>query len=108
MVRLLLDKDTGLGQEALATALAMAVENGHEAVVRLLLENGTDFEFQDLYGRTALAMAVEKWYEGVQMILLEAQYTEPVTDYTWLTAPDSTGTERTANSTRASCNLALE
>lgn len=47
-MRLLLEKSTILDQEtlttALMTALAMAVENGHEAVVELLLENGADLD----------------------------------------------------------------
>ena len=54
------------------TPLSWAAENGHEAVVELLLENGAELETRDTrYGQTPLSWAVEKGHEAVVKLLLE-------------------------------------
>ncbi|KAI9855850.1 MAG: hypothetical protein M1813_009369 [Trichoglossum hirsutum] len=66
------------------TALQLAVENGHEAVVRLLLKNGADvngeeeevevkdeFKRTTVRRRTALHLATKSGYEAVVRLLLE-------------------------------------
>ena len=54
------------------TPLSYAVENGHEAVVKLLLEKGADLESQDQYdGRTLLLWAAKNGHEAVVKLLLE-------------------------------------
>ena len=53
-------------------ALYSAAENGHEAVVRLLLENEADVNMKDWWnGRTALHSAAENGHEAVVRLLLE-------------------------------------
>ncbi|KAI0533882.1 hypothetical protein GGR58DRAFT_516571 [Xylaria digitata] len=47
------------------TPLSWAAEKGHEAVVRLLLKRGADFQTKDTYGRTPLSLAVRKRHEAV-------------------------------------------
>ena len=54
------------------TALSYTAENGHEAVVKLLLENsGIDPDSKDSDGRTALSYAAENGHEAVVKLLLE-------------------------------------
>ncbi|MCJ1261200.1 Ankyrin-2 [Lobaria immixta] len=53
------------------TALHLAAENGHETVVRLLLEKGVDFEAKNSFGLTALHLAAEGGHEAVTRLLLE-------------------------------------
>jgi ankyrin repeat protein len=43
---------------------------GHEAVVNLLLENGTNFEAKSKYNRTPLSCAVDKGREAIVKLLL--------------------------------------
>ena len=45
--------------------------NGHEAVVKLLLEKGADIESKDDYGRTPLSWAAEGGHKAVVKLLLE-------------------------------------
>src|SRR5947207_13511575 len=48
------------------TALSWAAQNGHEAVVKLLLEKGAKLELKDSsYGQTALLWEVVKGHEAV-------------------------------------------
>ncbi|KAJ9659039.1 hypothetical protein H2198_003328 [Neophaeococcomyces mojaviensis] len=54
------------------TPLTWAAEKGHEAVVKLLVENGADLEAKDKkHGRTPLLWAAEKGHEAVVKLLLE-------------------------------------
>jgi ankyrin repeat protein len=53
------------------TPLLYAAENGHEAVVKLLLEQGAELETKDLDGRTPLSRAVENGHEAVVKLLVE-------------------------------------
>jgi ankyrin repeat protein len=47
------------------TAVHNAAGDGHEAVVRLLLEKEVDFEARNKDGKTALHIAAEKWHGEV-------------------------------------------
>ncbi|KAK3347574.1 hypothetical protein B0H65DRAFT_460823 [Neurospora tetraspora] len=48
----------------------MAAKNGHEAVVKLLLDTSkVDAGAQDRYGRTALHIAAENGHEAVVKLL---------------------------------------
>ena len=61
-------KDTHYGR----TPLSWAAENGHEVVVKLLLEQGAELESKDTrYGRTPLSWAAENGHEAVVKLLLE-------------------------------------
>jgi hypothetical protein len=52
--------------------LSWAAENGHEAVVKLLLEKGAELESKDKrWGRTPLSWAAEKGHEAVVKLLLK-------------------------------------
>ena len=54
------------------TPLSWAVEQGHKAVVRLLLEHGPELELKDnRRGRTALSLAAQHGHEAVVHQLLE-------------------------------------
>jgi ankyrin repeat protein len=54
------------------TPLLYAVENGHEAVVKLLLERGAVLKTEDSnYGRTPLSWAAENGHKAVVKLLLE-------------------------------------
>jgi ankyrin repeat protein len=51
--------------------LLWAAEEGHEAVVKLLLEKGAELEAKDSSGWTALIWAAEKGHEAVVKLLLK-------------------------------------
>ncbi|UKZ55877.1 hypothetical protein TrVGV298_009701 [Trichoderma virens] len=54
------------------SGLLYAVWNGHEAVVKQLLDNGADLECKDKeYGRTLLSWAAQYGHEAVVRLLLE-------------------------------------
>ena len=54
------------------TPLSYAAEKGHEAVVKLLLEKGTELETKDKkYGQTPLSWAAGNGHEAVVKLLLE-------------------------------------
>jgi ankyrin repeat domain-containing protein 50 len=59
-------KDTNNGR----TPLWWAAENGHEAVVKLLLET-MDVDSKDTDGQTPLSWAAERGHEAVVKLLLE-------------------------------------
>jgi ankyrin repeat protein len=48
-----------------------AAHNGHEAVVKLLLEKGAELESKDNYGQTLLSLAAQVGREALVMLLLE-------------------------------------
>jgi ankyrin repeat protein len=63
-------KDGEYGQ----TPLSWAAENGHEAVVKLLLDAKADVESKDTeYGRTPLSWAANRGHEAVVKLLLDAK-----------------------------------
>jgi ankyrin repeat protein len=53
------------------TPLSWAAENGHEAVVKQLIEKGADMESKDEDGQTLLSLAAENGHEAVVKQLLE-------------------------------------
>jgi hypothetical protein len=53
------------------SSLSKAAENGYEAVVKLLLEEGAKPELEDGEGRTPLGRAAEKGHKAVVKLLLE-------------------------------------
>ncbi|KAL7971405.1 hypothetical protein HDV63DRAFT_322680 [Trichoderma sp. SZMC 28014] len=53
------------------TPLFYALDNGHEATVRLLFEHGADMETKDNVGRTLLHLATKEGNEAVVRFLLE-------------------------------------
>ena len=56
------------------TPLSWAAENGHEAVVRLLIErDGININAKDRWGRTALTWAAEEGHEAVVRLLVERE-----------------------------------
>ena len=61
-----LDSKDNYGQ----TPLSWAAENGHEAVVTLLLEKGAELESKDNYGQTPLLWATRNGHMAVVRLLL--------------------------------------
>jgi ankyrin repeat protein len=60
------------------TPLSVASEEGHEAVVKLLLaEHGVDPNHKDSYGRTPLASASASGHHGVVRLLLNTNGVDP-------------------------------
>jgi ankyrin repeat protein len=54
------------------TPLSWAARNGHEAVVKLLLEKGAELETKDVYyDQTPLSWAARNGQEAVVKLLLE-------------------------------------
>jgi ankyrin repeat protein len=53
------------------TPLSLAAAQGHEAIVKLLLENGAEIEAKDKYGQTALSQACRGGHEAVIKLLLK-------------------------------------
>jgi ankyrin repeat protein len=69
VVQLLLEYD-GIDVDSLypafnSTPLTIAVERGHEEVVRMLLEKGADFEVRDIDGRSILRIAAYNRHEMI-------------------------------------------
>ena len=52
------------------TALKWAAENGHEAIVRLLLMKGADVNIKAKYGSSALFQAAQNGHEAIVQLLL--------------------------------------
>ena len=54
------------------TPLSWAAENGHKAVVELLIEKGAEIESKDdVFGQTSLSLAVKNRHEAVVKLLIE-------------------------------------
>ena len=68
---LTIGQDPNLRDTYSRTPLSWAAESGHEAVIRLLLENGAELESRDRNGRTPLSWAAESGHEAVIRLLLE-------------------------------------
>jgi ankyrin repeat protein len=51
------------------TPLLWAAENGHEAVVRLLLDQGASMDCQDIEGRMPLSKAIDSEHSTVISLL---------------------------------------
>ncbi|KAI9745909.1 MAG: hypothetical protein M1818_000590 [Claussenomyces sp. TS43310] len=51
--------------------LSWAARNGHEAVVKLILESGAYIDFQDLEGRTPLSWAAQGGHEAIVKLLVD-------------------------------------
>ena len=58
-------------KEDMGTALHRAVAEGHEEVVRFLLEHGAVVSLEDPMGRTSLALAKDKGNDVIYSLLLE-------------------------------------
>jgi ankyrin repeat protein len=56
---------------AMNTGHEWAVQEGHEAVVKLLLERGAELEAKDNNSRTPLSWAARYGHEAVVKLLLE-------------------------------------
>jgi ankyrin repeat protein len=72
-VRIILDLclHAGINGSNIDTPLCIAARNGHEAVVKLLLEKGAELEAKDRDSRTPLSWAAENGYGAVVKLLLE-------------------------------------
>jgi ankyrin repeat protein len=55
------------------TPLSYAAENGHEPIVKLLLEAKAEFNSKDKNGQTPLSWVSENGHEAIVKLLLEAQ-----------------------------------
>jgi ankyrin repeat protein len=60
-------KDKSFGR----APLSWAIENGNEAVVKLLLEHNADVQTKDKSGRTPLILASEKGFEAIARLLID-------------------------------------
>lgn len=72
IVQLLLERGVGADitdDASCRTPLHLATRNGHEAVVRVLLERGADINAKDVDGRTALHFAAEQGHEAIVRFL---------------------------------------
>ncbi|KAF9767409.1 hypothetical protein IL306_000040, partial [Fusarium sp. DS 682] len=65
------------------TPLSYTAENGHEAVVRLLLDRGAYTEAADNGGRTSLSYAAAKGYAAVVRLLLDRGAHTEAADRRW-------------------------
>ena len=59
------------------TPLSWPAWNGHDAVVKLLLEKGAELETKDSDGQTPLSWAAEDGHDAVVKLLLEKGAEKP-------------------------------
>ena len=69
--------DTDSKDENSRTPLSYAAESGHEAVVRLMLDNGVDISIENRSGRTALQLAALNSHHGIEQLLVIRGAPEP-------------------------------
>ena len=62
---------SGVCMEAVQSSLRYAAQYGHEAVTKLLLENGANVAAADNHGQTALIYAAKGGHEAVTKLLLD-------------------------------------
>ncbi|KAL6814616.1 hypothetical protein V8C40DRAFT_107231 [Trichoderma camerunense] len=71
IIRIKAQRGASVYSDSGKTALLCAASQGHEAMVRLLLENGADVTASDNAGRTALSLAASNGHEAVVKLLLD-------------------------------------
>ena len=86
-LRVLLDRG-GISHETHQTSLWLASKNGHDAVVKLLLETGkANVDLKDTHGWTPLLLASENGHEAVVKLLLETGKANPDLKTIWGQTP---------------------
>jgi ankyrin repeat protein len=55
----------------------LAAENGHEAIIKLLLKMGAEVGMENRGGWTALQLAVLNGHKGVEQLLVKRGSSEP-------------------------------
>lgn len=82
--QLLSESDINSLTGLLQTPLSLSARNGHEAIVKLLLEIGADLELKDTDGQTALMHAARNGHESIiRLLLMNGADLEPAEDIGW-------------------------
>lgn len=64
-------QDLLVGDDDGRTPLSWAAQSGHDAVVKLLLDKGTELETKDSYDQTPLSWAAQSGHDAVVKLLLD-------------------------------------